>query len=128
MAVDVKETPMRKKEILDELERLFGTVPDWIKETPEDVVLELWGHLQKAQTTETPAIPPKQKELMSLAVASALGCPYCTYFHTEAAKLHGATEDEIKGAIITAGVVNHPPVRTVPGKASSTSRREDRTR
>lgn len=127
MAVDTGETPMGKKEILNEVGRLFGTVPDWIKETPENVVLELWGHLQKSQTTETPAIPPKQKELMSLAVASALGCGYCTYFHTEAAKFHGATEDEIKGAIVTADVVNHPPVRTVPGKAS-TSQRENRTR
>lgn len=28
----------------------------------------------------------------------------------EAAKLHGASQDEIKGAILTADAVNHPPI------------------
>ncbi len=109
---------MKKKEILNELERLFGTVPDWIKETPENVAEELWNHLEKTQTSDIKAIPPKYKELISLSAASALGCRYCTYFHTEAAKLHGASEDEIKGAILTGNLVNHPPISTAPSKTS----------
>ena len=33
--------------------------------------------------------------LAGLAVSGATRCRYCAYFHTEAARLFGATEDEI---------------------------------
>ena len=41
------------------------------------------------------AIPNKYKEMIGLAVSGATRCRYCAYFHAEAARLFGATEDEI---------------------------------
>jgi AhpD family alkylhydroperoxidase len=32
---------------------------------------------------------------MGIAIAASIKCPYCVYFHTRAAKMHGATEEEI---------------------------------
>jgi len=40
-------------------------------------------------------IPAKYRELIGLAVAASIKCPYCIYFHTKAAKMNGATDDEI---------------------------------
>ena len=46
----------------------------------------------------------KTKELIGLAVAAQIPCEYCVYFHTEAARLNGASDDEIKEAVGMAGV------------------------
>ena len=48
------------------------------------------------------ALPSKEKELIGLAVAAQIPCTYCVVFHTEAAKLNGATDDEIREAVAMA--------------------------
>jgi AhpD family alkylhydroperoxidase len=47
------------------------------------------------------------KELIGLAVAAQVPCAYCVYFHTRAARLNGATEDEIREAVGMAAVTRH---------------------
>jgi AhpD family alkylhydroperoxidase len=101
---------MEKIEILNLIEQLFGSVPDWIKETPESDVKQLWIFLEKYQVADITAIPPKYKELISLAVAAAVQCRYCNYYHSEVAKLNGASEEEIRETILLANLVNHPPI------------------
>ena len=32
---------------------------------------------------------------MRLAIAASIKCPYCVYFHTRAARMNGATNEEI---------------------------------
>src|SRR5436309_14950810 len=44
----------------------------------------------------------KYKELIGLAVSGATRCRYCVYFHTEAARLFGATDEEITEASLVA--------------------------
>ena len=44
----------------------------------------------------------KYKELIGLAVSGATRCRYCCYFHTEAARLFGATDEEITEAALIA--------------------------
>jgi AhpD family alkylhydroperoxidase len=41
------------------------------------------------------ALSGKVKELIGLAVAAQVPCRYCTYAHTEFARLDGASEREI---------------------------------
>ncbi len=43
---------------------------------------------------------------MGLAVASQIPCQCCIYFHTEAAKLNGASDEEIKEEVALA-IVRH---------------------
>jgi AhpD family alkylhydroperoxidase len=45
------------------------------------------------------ALPTKTKQLIAVAVAHATQCPYCIRGHTQGAKQHGATEQEIMEAI-----------------------------
>ena len=51
--------------------------------------------MRDLQLSDQTAIPNKYKELIGLAVSGATRCRYCCYFHAEAARLFGATEDEV---------------------------------
>ena len=82
-----------------EIEATFGTFPSMFAALPEAAVPGLWEYF-KATNSPNAAIPPKYRELMQLAVASQIPCAYCVYFHTEAAKAYGATEEEIKEAVL----------------------------
>jgi AhpD family alkylhydroperoxidase len=90
---------MKKAEVAKEVAGLFGSVPDWMAALPESVAGDVWGMFKNVQLQKT-AIPNKYKELIGLAVAATSKCRYCTLFHTEAAKANGATEDEIKEALL----------------------------
>lgn len=45
------------------------------------------------------ALPAKTKQLIAVAVAHVTQCPYCIKGHTRAALRHGATPQELMGAI-----------------------------
>jgi len=81
-------------EIRADIEETLGFVPGFWELNDEDLVNE-WPNFKRHVVEET-AIPPKYKELIGLAIAANLKCPYCQEFHTGAAKLHGATEEELK--------------------------------
>jgi len=64
-----------------------------------DSSLELeWRTFKRVQFDEG-AIPNKYRELIGLGIAATTKCRYCTLFHTEAARLYGATEAEIEDAV-----------------------------
>jgi AhpD family alkylhydroperoxidase len=79
---------------LQDIKKTMGVVLDQFKTIPHDVVPHEWALMKEYSFGET-KIPAKYKELMGLAVAAAIKCPYCIYFHTHAAKMNGATDDEI---------------------------------
>ena len=45
--------------------------------------------------------------LIGLAVAAQIPCQFCVHFHTEAARLNGATEEEVHEAIAMAALTRH---------------------
>ncbi len=97
------ETPrqQRKGEIRTEIEKTLGKVPSWVEEMPDSALEGFWTLMRDFQLGET-AIPNKYKELIGLGVSGATRCRYCTLFHTEAAKLFGATDEEIAEAAMMA--------------------------
>lgn len=70
---------------------------------PEDVLVHEWP-IFKQYTLGENVIPPKYRELMELAVAAATKCPYCQAFHSAAAGLHCATEEELAEVGVLAGL------------------------
>lgn len=78
----------------EDIRKTAGLVLDQFKKIPSDVVPHEWAEMKKYAFEET-KIPGKYKELMGLAIAATIKCPYCMYFHTKAAKMEGATDDEI---------------------------------
>ena len=89
---------MDRKQVYKEIEDTLGVVPTFFKAVP-DSTLELEWHLMKSVQMEPGPIPNKYRELIGLAMSAATRCRYCTFFHTEMAKLNGATDAEIEDAI-----------------------------
>ncbi len=91
-----------RQEIYAEVKQTLGIVPQWIEQFPEGALQGFWGMARDFWLKET-KIPNKYKELIGLGVSGATRCRYCTLFHTEAAKLFGATDEEIAEASMMAG-------------------------
>ncbi|MEW5702071.1 MAG: carboxymuconolactone decarboxylase family protein [Candidatus Zixiibacteriota bacterium] len=89
---------MTRQEVYKEIEQTFGVVPGFIKQIPDDKLELEWKLFLQVQFAEGP-IPNKYRELIGVAVAAVTRCRYCAYFHTEAAKLNGATKEEIEDAV-----------------------------
>lgn len=81
----------------EEIEQRLGLVPEWIRRMPDGAAVGLWDMTRDFWMAET-AIPNQYKELIGLAVSGATRCRYCALFHTETARLFGATEEEIAEA------------------------------
>ena len=91
------------KAIHQEIESMFGQVPHWLRELPDSALTGFWTSMRDFHLAET-TLPNKTKELIGIAVSGATRCRYCTLFHTEAARLFGATDAEIAEAATMAGV------------------------
>lgn len=89
---------MKREETYREIEGVFGLVPGFFKVIPENTLDLEWQLFKKIQL-EDGLIPGKYRELMGLAMAAATKCRYCVAFHTEIAKLNGASEEEIEEAL-----------------------------
>ncbi|WP_167608842.1 carboxymuconolactone decarboxylase family protein [Maribellus sediminis] len=89
---------MSKETVFNEIEQMFGLVPSMFKAVPE-ATIELEWELFKSIHLAEGAVPNKYRELIGIAISAVTKCRYCAYFHTEIAKLHGATEEEIEEAL-----------------------------
>ncbi len=89
-----------------EMEEAFGTVPVMLKVYPDHLRVSAWEWF-KATKNPDAAIPAKYSELISLGVASQIPCTYCVYAHTTMAKMLGATDEEIQGAVASAANTRH---------------------
>jgi AhpD family alkylhydroperoxidase len=90
-----------------ELKATFGVVPSVFKLVPDESIAPLWSEMKTLQLNPNTALSGRSKELIGLAVAAQIPCQYCTYLHTEAAKLNGATPRDLKEAIAVSAVVRH---------------------
>lgn len=73
-------------------------MPSFFQRIPDETLDHEWS-LFKHWELEKTLIPNKYKELLMLAVHAETHCRYCTLFHTEMAKMYGATDHEIQEAV-----------------------------
>lgn len=85
-------------EIEADIKRELGIVPGFLASIPDQYLNNEWQLFKSLELGET-RIPNKYKELMGIAVHAETKCRYCTLFHTEAAKMFGATDEEIQEAV-----------------------------
>ena len=83
------------EDTLKDIETALGLVPGFMKALAEDVLIQDWPLMKKYVLGES-KIPAKYREMIGLAIAANIKCPYCTLFHTGAAQLHGASDDELQ--------------------------------
>src|SRR5258706_12353884 len=74
---------------------------------PEVGIAGAWTEFKSVQLNPKTKLDGKTKELLGLAVAAQIPCSYCVYFHTAAAKLNGATDEEIREAVAMSAIVRH---------------------
>ena len=87
-----------REQIFEEIKGLFGLVPSFLKTIPDLTLENEWELFKKIQV-EPGVIPNKYRELIGLGLSAVSKCRYCTLFHTEMAKLFGATDKEIEEAV-----------------------------
>ena len=91
-----------RRDVDADIESTLGLVPEYFKRVPDYLIPTEWASFKNLQLSDQTAIPNKYKELIGLAVSGATRCRYCAYFHAEAARLFGASEDEITEAALIA--------------------------
>ena len=87
-----------RAEVEADMRETLGLDPSYFSQIPDGLLEHEWAIFKQMELGET-LIPNKYKELMGIAVHSETKCRYCTLFHTEAAKMFGATEEEIQEAV-----------------------------
>jgi AhpD family alkylhydroperoxidase len=92
---DVLMIPENRPDVERDITETLGLVPEFFKRVPDYLLPTEWASFKSLELSDQTAIPNKFKELIGLAVSGATRCRYCAYFHTEAARLFGASEDEI---------------------------------
>jgi AhpD family alkylhydroperoxidase len=87
---------MSREEIYNEIEQMFGFVPSMFKAVPDSSLELEWKLFKRVQFDDGP-IPNKYRELIGVAIAAVSKC--CALYHTEVARLYGATDAEIENAL-----------------------------
>jgi AhpD family alkylhydroperoxidase len=89
---------MDRQQVYHEIEGMFGLVPSFFHAVPDGSLALEWQLFKRVQFDPGP-IPNKYRELIGLAVAAVTRCRYCVTYHTELARLNGASEAEIEDAV-----------------------------
>ncbi len=92
---------MSRAEVEADIRETLGLVLSLFNDVPDEILEHEWTVMKTFELGET-HIPNKYKELIGIAVSGATRCRYCVYFHSEAARLFGATEEEITEAALMA--------------------------
>jgi AhpD family alkylhydroperoxidase len=102
-----QQPPASGQSAYRDIEQTLGTVPSFLKAFPESGIAGAWNEMKSVQLNPDTKLSGKEKELIGLAVAAQIPCSYCIYFHSEAAKLNGATDEEIREAVAMAAITRH---------------------
>ena len=89
-----------------EIIQALGTVPQFIDAVPEQMLPMAREFFNSSSNPEN-EIPAKYTELIKLAVSAQIPCQYCVLAHKVNAKAAGASEQEIKEAVMAAAWVRH---------------------
>jgi AhpD family alkylhydroperoxidase len=90
-----------------DIERTFGTVPAFLKAFPVLAIAPAWREITDLELSQATQLDGKTKELIGVAVAAQVPCRFCVAFHTEAARMNGASDDELKEAVAMAALSRH---------------------
>jgi AhpD family alkylhydroperoxidase len=88
---------MSRSDTERDIRETLGQIPDFFKEMPDDALAREWAQWKEFQLQDT-AISAREKQLIGFAVAAAIHCPYCTYFHRSATTMMGTTREQLEEA------------------------------
>ncbi len=74
-----------------EIREALGRVPSFLQSMPDSTLENEWNEFKVFQMADT-ELTVREKQLIGYAVAAAIHCPYCTYFHEGVTKMMGSTD------------------------------------
>ena len=89
---------MNRNQVYRDMETKLGIVPEFFKTLPDETLQLEWELMQRVQM-DAGAIPNKYRELIGIGISATSRCRYSIVFHTEMARLFGATDAEIEDAV-----------------------------
>lgn len=89
---------MNRMQVTRDMEDVLGNPVSMFSRMSEPSLDLEWRLFKQVQFDEGP-IPNKYLELIGLGIAAVTKCRYCIFYHTELAKLNGATDAEIENAV-----------------------------
>lgn len=92
---------------LKDIQATMGGVPSFVKQFPKAGLPGAWAEVKAIELSDKTALTPKEKSLISLAVAAQIPCSYCIWSDTENARHAGATDEEIQEAVAMAALTRH---------------------
>jgi AhpD family alkylhydroperoxidase len=93
--------------VYKEIEQTLGGVPTFARQIPTVALRGAWQEFKELDLSDKTALTPKEKSLISLAVAAQIPCQYCIWSDTEDARRAGATDEEIGEAVAVAGLTRN---------------------
>lgn len=93
------------EDCLKDIKASLGIVPGFMKALPKDALVHEWP-VWKKYTLEETELSEKYRELIGLAIAANIKCPYCLFFHDSMARAAGATDKEIAEVVVLAGLTS----------------------
>ena len=88
---------MSRQDIEREITETMGQVPGFFAAMPDYALESAWQDFKAFQLADT-ELSAREKQLIGYAVAAAIHCPYCTYFHRSATKMMGTTDAQLEEA------------------------------
>lgn len=88
---------MSRSETERDIVETLGQVPSFFQSMPDAVLEREWPAFKEFQLTDT-ELTAHEKHLIGYAVAAAIHCPYCTYFHQSATTMLGTTAEQLEEA------------------------------
>ena len=98
-AAPAQAMPQTPDAVFKDIEATVGFVPQFFRAVSDSQLPSFWDSFKTFQMNPNTALDGKTKELIGLAVSAQIPCTYCIYFHTEAAKANGASDQQIREAI-----------------------------
>jgi AhpD family alkylhydroperoxidase len=92
---------------IKDIQSTMGGVPSFVKQFPKAGLPGAWAEVKAIELSDKTALTPKEKSLISLAVAAQIPCSYCIWSDTENARHAGATDEEIQEAVAMAALTRH---------------------
>ena len=88
---------MSRSDTERDIRETLGQVPSFFESMPDSTLENEWNEFKKFQLSDT-ELTAREKHLIGYAVAAAIHCPYCTYFHHSATKMMGTTDRQLEEA------------------------------
>jgi AhpD family alkylhydroperoxidase len=88
---------MSRQDIEKDIIETLGQVPGFFASMPDRTLERAWAEFKEFQLGDT-VLTAREKHLIGYAVASAIHCPYCTYFHRSATRMMGSTDLQLEEA------------------------------